>query len=92
LAGDVRGVGLLGCIECTLGESGKDHPGVEEKLGAMIDKYCHDMGLIVRPIGNMCVFSPPLIISKAQIDEMMEILAKAIQLTEGELLGATTQS
>jgi adenosylmethionine-8-amino-7-oxononanoate aminotransferase len=40
----------------------------------------------------MCVFSPPLIISKAQIDEMMEILAKAIRLTEDELFGATTQS
>jgi adenosylmethionine-8-amino-7-oxononanoate aminotransferase len=85
LTGDVRGVGLLGCVECTLGEAGKDRPGIEQKLGAMIDKHCHDMGLIVRPIGNMCVFSPPLIISKAQIDEMMGILARAIQLTEAEL-------
>jgi len=61
----------LGCVECT--------------LGARIDDQCHALGLIVRPIGNMCVFSPPLIITKSQIDEMISILAKAISLTEASL-------
>ena len=36
------------------------------------------MVLIVRPLINMCIFSPPLIITKPQIDEMFDILEHAI--------------
>ena len=43
-----------------------------------LDEVCNDMGLIVRPLINMCVFSPPLIISRSQIDDMFEILEQAI--------------
>ena len=38
------------------------------------------MGLIVRPIINMCVMSPPLTITRAQIDEMVATLRKGIEL------------
>jgi len=34
----------------------------------------------------MCVFSPPLVISKAQIDDMFDILAEVIALLEPEFL------
>jgi adenosylmethionine-8-amino-7-oxononanoate aminotransferase len=40
----------------------------------------------VRPLINMCVFSPPLIISKAQIDEMFDILEEALRQSQEELL------
>ena len=85
IVGDVRGVGLLGCVECTVGARRSEQPDLEAKLGAVIDGYCHDMGLIVRPIGNMCVLSPPLVITVEQIDEMMSILARAIEKAEAEL-------
>ena len=85
LVGDVRGIGLLGCVECTLGENALGREKLEGTLGTEIDAYCHELGLIVRPIGNMCVFSPPLIISEAQIDEMVSILSKAISMTEANL-------
>ena len=50
----------------------------ERKIGTMLDEACNDMGLIVRPLINMCIFSPPLIITKSQIDEMFDILEHAI--------------
>jgi putrescine aminotransferase len=50
----------------------------ERKIGMRLDEVCNDMGLIVRPLINMCVFSPPLIISKSQIDDMFNILEQAI--------------
>ena len=50
----------------------------ERKIGMRLDEVCNDMGLIVRPLINMCVFSPPLIISRSQIDDMFEILEQAI--------------
>jgi adenosylmethionine-8-amino-7-oxononanoate aminotransferase len=45
----------------------------------MIDEACHDRGLIVRPLINMCVFSPPLIISKSQVNDLFEILEQVIE-------------
>ena len=47
-------------------------------IASRLDDICEEMGLIVRPISNMCVFSPPLVITEAQIGEMMDILDAAI--------------
>ena len=72
--GDARGMGLLGCIE------GKaDSLAGDTQLGAMIDAACEERGLLVRPLINMAVFSPPLIITLAQVDEMFDILEAALE-------------
>jgi putrescine---pyruvate transaminase len=44
------------------------------------------MGLIVRPLINMWVFSPPLIITPSQIDRMFDILDRAIGQVEAEMM------
>jgi adenosylmethionine-8-amino-7-oxononanoate aminotransferase len=36
---------------------------------------------MVRPLINQCVFSPPLIITREQIDRMFDILREAIVRT-----------
>jgi adenosylmethionine-8-amino-7-oxononanoate aminotransferase len=57
----------------------------DDEIGVRIDRHCQALGLIVRPLGNMCVMSPPLIITKAQIDELATILRKGIELAMEEL-------
>ncbi|MGB1156040.1 MAG: aminotransferase [Alphaproteobacteria bacterium] len=80
IVGDARGMGLLGCIE------GKaEDLEAERKLGQMIDEACEERGLLVRPLINMAVFSPPLIITHEQIDEMFDILEQALQAVERHL-------
>jgi len=80
--GDARGMGLLGCLEGLL-DAGRDTPlEVQRTLGARLDAACEARGLIVRPLINMCVFSPPLTISPAEIDAMFDIIEDA--LTEVE--------
>jgi adenosylmethionine-8-amino-7-oxononanoate aminotransferase len=80
IIGDVRGQGLLGCIEGTPASSQNSSVlAAERRLGAMLDEACEKMGLLVRPLINMAVFSPPLIITKDQIDEMFDILEKALE-------------
>jgi len=80
IVGDVRGMGLLGCIE----GSAATLDG-ERRLGALLDAACEELGLLVRPLINMAVFSPPLIITKDQIDEMFDILELALQKVTVEL-------
>ena len=78
IIGDARGAGLIGCIEARLSKDGSRLDD-ERKVGAMIDQACHDRGLIVRPLINMCVFSPPLVITRAQVDDLFDILKQAIE-------------
>ncbi|MEM7057043.1 MAG: aminotransferase [Pseudomonadota bacterium] len=80
LVGNARGAGLIGCLEGTPESSLQN----QRDLGARLDEVCEEMGLIVRPLINMAVFSPPLIITKAQIDEMMDILDAALTRVSAE--------
>ncbi|MDC1293370.1 aminotransferase class III-fold pyridoxal phosphate-dependent enzyme, partial [Amylibacter sp.] len=80
IVGDARGMGLLGCIECKAEDLES-----ERSLGSKIDEACEELGLLVRPLINMAVFSPPLIITIEQIDEMFDILEAAIIKVENNL-------
>ena len=73
----VRGEGLMACVECQLNEDGSSLE-LDYKMGDRIDKHCQELGLMVRPLVNMCVMSPPLIISKEQIDDMVGMLREGI--------------
>ena len=86
LVGDTRGAGLVGCVECQINDPDSDHAlEMDIAIGSRIDKHCQEMGLIVRPLRNMCVFSPPLIITKEQINEMFNILEQGILMAAEEL-------
>ncbi len=82
---DVRGVGLMACIECM--DYSKDGELLADsyELAERIDQKCQSVGLLVRPIYNMCVMSPPLIINRDQIDDMVHMLRRGIELTLSEL-------
>ena len=84
LVGEVRGVGLIGCVEC-VGEEPQESLAFHKAIGARIDEHCQKLGLILRPLLNMCVFSPPLIITRSQIDDMVGILERGIRLTMEDL-------
>jgi len=79
IVSDVRGIGLMGCVECEL-SAGGDNLEMDYEIGNRIDKHCQALGLIVRPMINMCVMSPPLIITREQIDEMIGILRRGIEM------------
>jgi len=81
---DVRGVGLMACVECELNE-GDSNLEMDYEIGNRIDEHCQSLGLIVRPLVNMCVMSPPLTITREQIDEMVGILRQGIELAMQDL-------
>ena len=81
---DVRGLGLMGVVECEL-QQGGDDLDMDVELGNRIDRHCQALGLIVRPSINMCVLSPPLTISKPQIDEMVSMLRQGILLAMDDI-------
>ena len=85
LVGEVRGVGLMAGIECVADHVSNNPLALDLEVGKRIDKHCQEMGLLVRPLINMCVMSPPLTINRDQIDEMADILHRSIVITQDEL-------
>ena len=58
----------------------------EVEIGNRIARHCQQRGLIVRPIAHLNVMSPPLILDRGQIDEMVGILRASIEATMDELV------
>lgn len=87
IIGDARGMGLLGCLEGLT--DGRDTPlSVQRTLGERLDAACEARGLIVRPLINQCVFSPPLTITRDEIDTMFDIIADAVREVEADFAAA----
>jgi beta-alanine--pyruvate transaminase len=76
---DVRNIGLVGGIELAPLEG---RPGAR---GSDAYRRAFDAGLLVRITGDTIALSPPLIISEAQIDELVGKLGDAIAESSGEL-------
>ncbi|MGI9461854.1 MAG: aminotransferase class III-fold pyridoxal phosphate-dependent enzyme [Alphaproteobacteria bacterium] len=85
IVGDVRGEGLLGCIELVADKkSNKDDNRLlklDRDVGLMVDNHCYELGVIVRPIVNLCVMSPPLIIEQNEIDFLIDTLKEGVKRT-----------
>ena len=79
LVGEVRLVGLLGAIEI-VAEPGTNQRwgGTEGNAGPVVRDLCIAGGLMVRGIRDTIVMCPPLIISHAEIDEMVGIIARSL--------------
>jgi adenosylmethionine-8-amino-7-oxononanoate aminotransferase len=86
LVGEVRGLGLMAGIECVADHESNNPLTLDLEVGKRIDRHCQELGLLVRPLINMCVMSPPLTINRAQIDTMADILHKSIVITQDELV------
>jgi adenosylmethionine-8-amino-7-oxononanoate aminotransferase len=85
LVGEVRGAGLMGCVECVADRESKDPLLIDKDVGKRIDTHCHELGLLVRPLINMCVMSPPLVITREQVDDLVAILREGISRTMEDL-------
>ncbi|KAA3621509.1 MAG: aminotransferase [Proteobacteria bacterium] len=85
IVGEVRGEGLMACVECVTDKSTRMPLNMAYEIGNRIDAHCQRLGLIVRPIINMCVISPPLIIDERQVDEIVERLRKGIELATADI-------
>ena len=82
LVGEARGIGLIGAIELVRNKATKE--GFDPKAGvaAHLVRRAQHHGVILRNMpGDNVAFSPPLIISEAEIDEMLAAFGKALDET-----------
>jgi adenosylmethionine-8-amino-7-oxononanoate aminotransferase len=70
--GRVSGLGLLQAVTLR----------ADARVGTWIRDWCWRNGMILRNNGNILVMAPPLIITPAQVDEMLGMLERAIAAAE----------
>ena len=79
LVGEVRTIGLIGAIEIVSKKgTNQRFGGREGTAGPIVRDLCIKNGLMVRGIRDSLVFCPPLIISHAEIDQMVAILRRSL--------------
>jgi 4-aminobutyrate--pyruvate transaminase len=79
LVGEARGVGLVGALEFVADKATKAAFAPPGSFGAKLAELCHEEGLIIRAIGDVIAFCPPLIITPAQIDELFDRFGRALK-------------
>jgi len=81
IVGEVRGVGLMAAIELVADKTAKQPFPPERKLGQHLAARAQEHGLFVRAIGDAVVMAPPLIITSAQVENMLDLLGRALAET-----------
>jgi beta-alanine--pyruvate transaminase len=73
---DIRNMGIVAGIEL------EPRPGAPTKRATELFHKCFDNGLLVRATGDIIALSPPLILEKAHIDEMVGRIAELVETIE----------
>jgi 4-aminobutyrate---pyruvate transaminase len=79
LVGEVRGAGLIAAVELVADKAAHTNFSPAAKVGGRLTKLCEEHGVIGRAVMNdaLC-FSPPLVISAEEIDEMLTRVGRAL--------------
>jgi putrescine aminotransferase len=82
LVGEARSLGLIGAVEIVAEPGTNRRFGGGGKAGIVVRDICIAKGLMVRGVKDSIVMSPPLIITHAEIDRMIGIIAAALDEAE----------
>lgn len=93
LIGDARGLGMLLGLEFVKNKQTKEPFALSEGVGAKVIAKAFEKGLLIYPAmggiegvaGDSVIISPPLTITKEQIDELVGLLKEAIEAVQQEL-------
>ena len=89
----MRGLGLIGAIELAADPARRKPFDPARGVGAYLVQRAQAHGLIVRVMaGDIIAFSPPLVITEAQIDEMLDKFDRALRDTEAWVRQRLTQA
>ena len=81
LVGETETCGLMGAI-LLVKDKAKGTPFAGDlEVGMLCRGHCFGNGLIMRAVGDRMIIAPPLVMTRGQIDEMMALVRKCLDLT-----------
>jgi putrescine aminotransferase len=81
LVGEARSVGLIGALELVRDKRTRRFFDRRGEVGTICRDFCFANGLIMRAVRDTMIVAPPLVITRAQIDELTERAWRCLDLT-----------
>jgi putrescine aminotransferase len=81
LVGEAQTCGLMAALQLVKDKASLTPFPAELGVGMVCRGHCFGNGLIMRAVGDRMIIAPPLIITRAQIDEMVALIRRCLDLT-----------
>ena len=75
----------MGCVVNVANKETREIFPAEVNIGKRISNVAEILGLLVRPVENLNVLSPPLTISRSQVDDLVDLLRQSILIVVDDL-------
>jgi putrescine aminotransferase len=85
LAGEVQSCGLMGAVQLVRDKTRTEVFAAGREIGMLCRSHCFANGLVMRAVGDRMIVAPPLVITRAQIDEMMALIRRCLDLTLADI-------
>ncbi len=85
IVGEARSVGLIGALELSSNKAKRGRFEKPGRVGIICRDHCLRNGLIMRASWDTMVLSPPLVITKKEIDEMIRMARLALDATYNDV-------
>lgn len=87
LVGGARMVGLMGAFEIVKDKSSSQRFEEDQNAGSIVRDHLLEDGICMRAVGDTIICAPPFVISRSEVDAMMEATWKALDLSKASLEG-----
>jgi len=81
LVGEAQTCGLMAALQLVKDKASLTPFPAELGVGMVCRGHCFASGLIMRAVGDRMIVAPPLIITRPQIDEMVALIRRCLDLT-----------
>jgi len=81
LVGEARGVGLIGALELVRDKAKRQLFSDPGDVGTWCRDLCISNGLVMRAVRDTMIIAPPLVITHAQVDELIDKARKSLDMT-----------
>ncbi len=85
LVGDAETCGLMGALLLVKDKASGAAFDEAQEVGMLCRAHCFREGVIMRAVGDRMIVAPPLVMTRAQIDEMLALIRRCLDLTLAEL-------
>jgi putrescine aminotransferase len=89
LIGETQTCGLMASMQLVKGKDrGDEHPVLFDSalgVGMLCRGHCFGNGLVMRAVGDRMIIAPPLVMTVAQVDELMGLIWRCLDLTLGDV-------
>jgi putrescine aminotransferase len=85
LVGEAQTCGLMAALQLVRDKASGEMFAPEKEVGMVCRGHCFGNGLIMRAVGDRMIIAPPLVVTRTQIDEMVGLIRKCLDLTLADL-------